>query len=253
MISRILGYNKSYGLFRSIWIFFMIKFNRKGKIKMPDVKYPFLIRPKTADKYTVYDIFGLKGYDIDLPFEPEFIIDGGANIGLTSIFFANKYPNANIISVEPEENNFQLLQKNTILYPNVKVIKNAIWRRKSFLIIKDNGYGIRGFQVEEVNEFEEYLFDGISITDILNENKKSVIDILKLDIEGSEKYIFEKSYEKWLPNVKCLIIEIHDFMLKGCSRAVLNAISKYNFSLKIRGENLIFINDDLVNLKSFEN
>jgi hypothetical protein len=69
------------------------------------------------------------------------------------------------------------------------------------------------------------------------------IDILKLDIEGSEKEVFETGYEHWLPKINILIIELHDKMKKGCSRAVFNAISKYDFSFDIKGENIIFTNN----------
>ena len=39
-------------------------------------------------------------------------IDAGANIGLTSIYFANKFPNAKIVALEPEIDNYIILQKN---------------------------------------------------------------------------------------------------------------------------------------------
>ena len=64
------------------------------------------------------------------------------------------------------------------------------------------------------------------------------IDIMKIDIEGSEKELFESNYESWLPKVKTLIIELHDHMRKGA------ALSKYNFSLAVKGEDIVcFFND----------
>ena len=69
------------------------------------------------------------------------------------------------------------------------------------------------------------------------------IDVLKLDIEGSEKEVFEEGYENWLPKTKLLLVELHDKMKKGCSRSVLNAVNKYDFSFDIKGENIIFTNN----------
>ena len=72
------------------------------------------------------------------------------------------------------------------------------------------------------------------------------IDILKLDIEGSEKELFETNFEDWLPKTKILIIELHDAMKTGCSKSVFNAISKYDFSFSIKGENIIFTNNAII-------
>jgi hypothetical protein len=68
--------------------------------------------------------------------------------------------------------------------------------------------------------------------------------LLKLDIEGSEKEVFEKNYETWLPNTKMLIIEVHDHMRKGAAKSVFAAMNKYNFSFSMNQEKLIFINQD---------
>ena len=76
-----------------------------------------------------------------------------------------------------------------------------------------------------------------------NENWSS-IDILKMDIEGSEKEVFSSNYAYWLPRTRCIIIEIHDFMRAGSSNAVFATMAKYNFSLAVHDENLIFMRVD---------
>ena len=68
-----------------------------------------------------------------------------------------------------------------------------------------------------------------------------------LDIEGSEKEVFSTDFENWLPKTKVIVIELHDAMKTGCSRAVFAAVNKYNFSFNFKGENIIFTN------LSFEN
>ena len=75
--------------------------------------------------------------------------------------------------------------------------------------------------------------------------KLDYIDILKMDVEGSEKEIFESNYEHWLSKTKCLIIELHDRMRKGSSDSVFAAVSKYNFTKLESGENVVFINNEI--------
>ena len=72
------------------------------------------------------------------------------------------------------------------------------------------------------------------------------IDILKIDIEGSEKEVFQHGYADWLPKIKVLIIELHDRMVPGASAAVFSAINQYDFSVDIKGENLVFTNNRLL-------
>ena len=82
----------------------------------------------------------------------------------------------------------------------------------------------------------------INIDEILNQNNWDIVDIVKIDVEGAEKELFDSNFERWIPRTKCIIIELHDRMKKGCSKSFFKAISKYNFSCELRGENLILIN-----------
>ena len=58
--------------------------------------------------------------------EPKIIIDGGAHIGCTSLYFSLRYPNARIISVEPGPDNFAQLSRNVANRSNVKPLHAAI-------------------------------------------------------------------------------------------------------------------------------
>jgi hypothetical protein len=57
------------------------------------------------------------------------------------------------------------------------------------------------------------------------------IDFLKMNIEGSEKEVFTKNYESWLPKTTAMLIELHDGKNAGCSSTVFNTIQQYNFAV----------------------
>ena len=78
----------------------------------------------------MYSDVVIKGdYDIRLPKLPRTIIYAGANVGLASIYYANKYPQAKIVAVEPEPMNYSKLLRNVAPYTNVIPINAALWNR----------------------------------------------------------------------------------------------------------------------------
>src|SRR5688572_1443802 len=105
---------------------------RLATIKFKNIEHPFYLRFGTTDFELLRDIFFWGEYDIKITFIPKTIIDGGANIGLTSIIFSNMYPEAEIIAVEPESANYLLLEKNARGYKNIRLVKAAVWYKPSF-------------------------------------------------------------------------------------------------------------------------
>lgn len=236
---------ENFGYLTAIRIYFRFLRNGGGELKVPDIKFPVVYRKDTIDSYTLKEVFFFTEYNIKFPFssaEQLFIIDAGANIGFTSVYFANKYPNSTILAVEPEEGNFVYLQRNIEKYPNISARRCAVWPKKAHVELRDNGYGYRGYMVEEMKTPSRHAVEAVSIADLLGD--RSVIDLLKIDIEGSEKELFTSNYQSWLPRVKCLVIELHDRLVDGCSRQVFRTLSQYNFSCFTKGENLCFINQD---------
>jgi FkbM family methyltransferase len=178
-----------------------------------------------------------------LAIAPKYIIDGGGNIGLTACFFATKFPEATIVTIEPDTDNYNLLQANCKQYANIHPLKCGIWKNNTHLKIENTNAGNNAFTVTETNEVTADTIKAITISSVIEQFNMPHIDILKLDIEGSEKEVFEEHYEKWLPVTKFLIIELHDKMKKGSSRSVFNAVNQYDFSFDVKGENIIFTNN----------
>lgn len=232
---RELGYQGALLLFKRY-----IKKYKYFSILLPKYKYPISLRNNTSDVTVFYQVFLAKSYQLNYKDDPKIIIDCGANIGLSVAFFKNRFPNAKVIAIEPEFSNFEMLKINTKSYDDVFCVNSGIWNKSTNLIIKDNDFGNWGFMVEEVDYENENTVSAISMDEIISKFEIEQIDILKIDIEGSEKELFEKSFENWLKITKVLIIELHDGLRDGASKAFFKAISEYEFSMVRKNENLIF-------------
>lgn len=232
----------SLGFFKGILVYLKLKIGQTSKITVPAIKFPFSLRRKTSDIQTFKQIFIAKEYDILLD-NPELIIDCGANIGLFSIFIKNRYKNSKIICIEPDPENFNLLKKNVSGYDRVYCENCGIWNKDTLLKVFDKyNRGKWGMTAEE--DLTNGNIQGISINSLMEKHAIDYIDVLKIDIETSEKQLFRNNFEGWLPKVKLIIIELHDWIEKGCSKPFFEAINKsfesYKYSHK--GGNVLIEN-----------
>ena len=240
-------YIKKYGQVKGMELYHKFHSGPEGELveyEIPGYLSPLFLRVGTSDEPTFRQVFMNVRYEIDLPFSPKTIIDGGSNIGYASVFYANKYPQAEILAIEPDSSNFEMVIKNTSKYPNVKRIQSAIWGKTTHLKIKNPETEKWAFEVIETTKNEEGAFEAFSIQDLIDRMNWETVDFLKLDIEGSEMSVFKSGYESWLPKVKLLIIELHERMQPGCTEVFEKAIRKYNFKKSISGENLVYINQN---------
>jgi FkbM family methyltransferase len=244
MSTRLLPLIKTFGLFDGVVFFIRRIFKKDGSYYSSRYHSKIHLRNKYADKITFKQVFLETQYNFDIPFTPTTIIDGGANIGLASVYFSHRYPSASIVAVEPNKENFEMLEKNIVSFSKVKAKNGGIWNdNKNLVIVNTQDYD-NSFMVEEVEAGTPNSIPAFSIASIMQEQKWATIDLLKLDIEGSEKEVFEKNYESWLPHTKMIIVEVHDHMRKGSAKSVFTATNKYNFSFSMNHENLIFTNLD---------
>ena len=94
---------------------------------------------------------------------------------------------------------------------------------------------------------EKFHIKGMPLNKILSKYLIKNICILKVDIEGAERKLFNKSCKKWLYLVKCIIMEVPDSDFPLATQKILKLFIKnnYKFNTYINGENLIFIRSDV--------
>lgn len=207
------------------------------RIAMPGSGGPVLVRPDTSDPFIFEEVFILDEYDFPVGGEPRVIFDIGANVGYTARYFAERYPQARIIAVEPDASNVTLLRKNTAGCANITVVAAGIWSRPSHLALVNVGAKTSDFQFREA-EAGAGTIEAVTVDDLLKLAEADHVDILKIDIEGGEKELFSENVE-WLDKVGTLIIELHDRFRPGCKEAFLEAVSRYDFKGYEMGLNYI--------------
>ncbi|MDO8511631.1 MAG: FkbM family methyltransferase [Nanoarchaeota archaeon] len=216
---------------------------REMQVQIKKILHPVTLRPGTSDVPLLYHIFVEEEYNIKPKKEPSFIIDAGANVGFTAVYFANRFPKAKIIAIEPEESNFRLLKKNTDAYPNIRCIKAGLWNSNTTLRITNLEKNSKwGFQVEETTGSGPDTCQAVSINELLKEEGKKEIDIAKIDIEGAEKELFAKNLQ-WLPKTNLMVIEFHDRMKPGSSKPFWDAVEGMEFRKYRKRKNLILVKE----------
>jgi FkbM family methyltransferase len=246
-IYTVIRYTRAFGVRCGLIALFKItRTKRTGSLNIRGLKAPVKLRPRgSSDKTAFYKVIMNREYDIQLPFTPQYIIDAGANIGLVSVFFANRYPEAKIIAIEPEESNFEVLLENIKPYPQITGLNMALWHHPSWVRIRDGAPGTMSFTVEECGKDTPGAIPATSLKEVMSQHGFDRIDLLKMDIEGSEKNILLHDYDDWLSRTNAFIIELHDDLQAGCSSAWLNAVINYPFRIAPKTDNLLLIKDTL--------
>ena len=221
-------------LSRSIRRLFRMRTPREVVARARGVKHPVRLRLKTTDVTVYKDVLIDGQYAMDFPFAPATIVDAGANIGVASIYYANRYPKARIIAIEPEASNYAMLRRNVARYPNIVAIQAALWNKDGLVGVAEPDPITRasGHWAFVTRQDGGTQVRAITMETLIKEMQLTSIDILKVDIEGAEKELFQQC--DWLDRVRALAIELHDRFKPGCSDAVNAATQK--FSRSQRGE-----------------
>ena len=198
---------------------------------LPGVEHPLYARPQTSDLAAFHAIFGRRQQAVDLGFDPRLIVDLGANVGYASVDFALRYPEARVVAVEPEPSNVEVLRRNVAGLP-VEVVEAAVWPRAAILELEEAEIGHVGFRVREGTS-SRHGVSTVTIPMLMEREGSNVIDLLKIDIEGSELELLSEE-AAWLERVRAISIEFHDAFRPGCSAAGEAALARAGFRLRLR-------------------
>ncbi|MEZ0540680.1 FkbM family methyltransferase [Fibrella arboris] len=246
MASRLKGLLKTFGWLDALRMYTAIKTHQNERLSSGRYSTTFHLRPHTSDLYTFDQVFIQDQYKLPYPFDPKTIVDAGANIGLSAVYFAHRFPDAQLVAIEPDKANFAQLQRNCANYPQIEARCAGVWSTDGYLKISNTEATSNSFQVVVTTPDDATALPAVCLPTLMQQRNWPIIDLLKIDIEGSEKELFSTNYDIWLPRVRMLLVEVHDQMQMGSSAAVFRATSQFNFSFDMKHENLIFINQDLL-------
>lgn len=175
------------------------------EIEIQDVKLKILDSTSFLSMYD--EIFGSHIYKFKSVRAVPVILDVGANIGLSILYFKQLYPDCQITAFEPDAKVFSVLQHNVCSsgLSNVTLVNKAVWSSETVVQFMSEGAdGGRMVQLEQQNSLLN--IETVRLRDYINQP----IDFLKIDIEGAETEVLQDCQDV-LHYVNCLFVEYHSF------------------------------------------
>nr|WP_321441407.1 FkbM family methyltransferase [uncultured Hyphomonas sp.] len=169
------------------------------------------------------------------------IIDCGGNIGLSALYFSEHFPDARVVTVEPDDSNFAILSENC-RERNIIPVHAAISAEACRGRVVDIGRGSAAFQVV-AHPDGDLVFR--TVPDLLSEyGAEAESFLIKIDIEGFEQDLFSRPVP-WLDDFYVVIMELHDWMMPGKARSAnfLKAIAPLERDFVHINENIFSISN----------
>lgn len=238
----------------AVGIFTFAKFKLSGKGKLIKTEIDgdtVLVRSRSADLNTAVN---------NLRFEYQFIdslslgslqgqiVDAGAYIGTSALAFRKKLPDLTISCIEPSEQNLSLLKENLSNLDNLHILEGVLGPKSGIAPLFARKTGEIGNSVvskrpdSETGETAKYFVESFSLQDILDKN--GPIAILKMDIEGGERAIFENN-KRLLATIPIIICELHERIAPGVTESMYRFLTKHH-STQQNGEKVVILNNSLL-------
>lgn len=187
------------------------------KLQMPD-GLVFLARPLSDDFIVLSEIFFYDAYALDYDLNGKTVIDIGAGIADSSIFFASK--GARVFAFEPSVGSYLIGMENVRsnnFELQIKLVNKAVTdvEKEENLMVFAGEY--RNTAIMKPNGLHTSAKNGYTVqptrtttlATILRENSLDTVDLLKIDAEGAEFDILSASSTDALSKVRNIVLEYH--------------------------------------------
>ena len=179
----------------------------KGTVAMKGVDYYFV--DNASFIFTYEEIFRKEIYKFHSSNPKPYIIDAGANIGLSVLYFKSLFPQSTIVAFEPDDQVFEVLQANLSHQKclDVTTVKKALWSEQTELTFFSEGAD--GGRLEgALNHSKTTKIQTVRLSEYLKDTR---VDFLKIDIEGAEFEVIKEA-ASLLKNVSRMFVEYHSFV-----------------------------------------
>ena len=224
-------------------------------VRVPGYDQPIWLRPTRSDYSIFWQCLVQGQYDLaPFPQTPELlrraeamraegslpvIVDGGGNIGFAVRDFARTYPFAHVVSVEPDQDNMRVLQRNAQEVPAGRVtpVLGAVASRTGHCRVIGTERGSAGLMTEFCDGDAPGAVPAFTIDDLVAKVPGGRPWIVKLDIEGAQNEVFSANCD-WIGRTDLIILELDDwaFPWSGSGVNFFRALAAHRFDYLIHGE-----------------
>lgn len=244
------------------------RYRSKIPIRLDGKHGQLLVRKYSTDAEVVWQCFSMGQYDVPVVMggppkhrdavakcyraivesgKRPLIVDCGANIGASSVWFKMKYPHATVIAIEPAPDNAAMMRRNFAAFSGIVPVQAGIGSQAGSLFLQDDGGGAWGYRTVETQTQTEVQIK--TVDDILREFKseQDIPFILKIDIEGAEEDLFNGPLSA-IAKFPVIIFESHDFYMpgKGTSKPFFKFHYEDDRDFLFGGENIFSIKMEAV-------
>lgn len=172
------------------------------------------------------------------------ILDAGANVGIFSVFCSPS--SKKIYAIEPTSSHFNILKEVVQPFTNIHPINCAVWKEDEeirFYIVDHNTTS--NSAVSTTNNFINV--KGQKIQTIIKENNIDHLDLIKMDIEGSEFEVINDSLLDYLyPIVDHWFLEVHTYPqycsnFNQCREIMIDIFKRHNYKTENKGNDGLYI------------
>jgi len=189
------------------------------------------------------------------------VLDAGANVGFSSVLFAQHWKRATVVAVEPHPGNYAMLRLNTGQTPSIVALHAALSNHRNVLHLGNGtrkGVGSEWqFTVHEANTTMDNATSfrrehrqgidssvaGLTLPQLLNELCLRSFDFVKIDIEGSEASLFgPQATLSWLLGTRYAFIETHNDMVANAHQLTvlsIHAVGMVAVTVTLGRENVV--------------
>lgn len=216
------------------------------------------IRPCDSDLFVAAQIFGKQEYHLGRyqnklrtlcdvwisQAHTPIIMDVGANVGYSAIYFAEKFPQATVLAIEAHKETYDLMLRNTEGIRNIVPLNVAVWNHENG--VDFNSSSELGSWAGRIDG-DQGIVPSMLLRNTFTEIPNARPLIIKLDVEGAEKEIAEEAHDL-MTNAPCILVEPHDFMLPGSGvlSPLFDALSGRNIDTILREEVIMFFESGLM-------
>jgi len=252
-----LGLTRAFGLPTALSVGVRRRLRIRTPVKVRWKGESIILRPRESDPVVASAVLGWDEYGMGERAETALrqlaerwrarghtpvIIDGGANVGYAALHFAERFPQATIIAVEPNPETFEVLVANCAQHSQIKPVFGALWSHNKGVSLQSDRDSSWADNVREGGDTPSLLMQ-----ELMKTVHGALPLIIKLDIEGAEAEVC-RSAPELLRNAACLLIEPHDYLRPGssCLSPLYDALKGQEVDTLLVGEYIALIASSLL-------